>query len=160
MSTDFYVAVPHWPTAAEIQQCMVTNNYPIVLKRFPAEKPSTIVSDGILAKVGAADAYLEGDIYPAVAGLGPDDSRARVEDVKAINDKLASTGSKFRIDDHQVLLSMRIGGSFDEFRAVAYISAALIKCFKGHGYEPQGDHSGEQSYAEELLAAAKMVEKH
>jgi hypothetical protein len=149
MSVDFYVAVPvgSWPTAAAVQRCMADHVYPVHLNRFPALNGEHVVTDGILASIDGKDAYLEGEL--AVASVMP-------ADVKLINDRLSASGSQEQIKPSDAMMSVHVR-SPAEVRAASYVISALIVCFDGFGFEPQGNTSGRADFARTLLVGAEAL---
>lgn len=149
MSIDFYLAMPaaNWPTAAAVQQCMATHAYPVQLKRFPSLNSGHIVTDGALAVIDGKDTYLEGEL--AVASAVP-------TDVDALNDRLRASASPEKIRPTDVLMSFR-ARSPNEVRAASYVISALIVCFDGFGFEPQGNTSGRADFARSLISGAEIL---
>ncbi|WP_242115820.1 hypothetical protein [Sphingomonas lacusdianchii] len=149
MSVDFYVAVPaaNWPTAAAVQQCMTDGGFPVAIKRFPTLDSAGVVRDGVLVAIDGHDAYLEGELAPAM--LMP-------EDVKILNDRLSRVSASERIDGKHAVLSIRISMP-NEMRATAYVISALIICFDGFGFEPQGDTYGRKDFAQTLIRGAEAL---
>lgn len=149
MSVDLYVTLPvaSWPTAAAVQKCMSDHAYPAQLKRFPALAGDHVVTDGALASVDGKDAYLEGEL--AVATAMP-------IDVRLINDRLAASASQERIKSNNALMSVRVR-SVAEMQAASYVVSALIVCFDGFGFEPQGNTSGRAAFARSLLLGAEAL---
>ncbi len=139
MSVDFYVAVPaaNWPTAASVERCMVAQSYPVRIKRFPSLDRGRIVTDGALAVIDGKDAYLEGELSIA--------SAAR-HDVEMVNARLRAAASPDTIRPDDALLAIHVR-SPAEMRAASYVLSALIVCFDGFGFEPQGDTSGRAAFA-------------
>ena len=149
MSVDFYVAVPaaHWPTAAAVQQCIADHAYPVQIKRFPALVEGHVVTDGALAKIDGRDAYLEGELAAA---------SAMPADVKNMNDRLAASASPDNIKTSDVIMSVRVR-SPTEARAASYLVSALIVCFDGFGFEPQGNTYGRAAFAQSLISGAEAL---
>jgi hypothetical protein len=149
MSVDFYLAMPaaNWPTAASVQRCMTTHTYPVQIKRFPSLSRDHVVTDGTLAMIDDKNAYLEGEL--AVASAMPND-------VKALNDRLAAASSPEKIKPDDVLMSVRVA-SPTEVRAASYVISALIVCFNGFGFEPQGNTSGRADFARSLISGAEAL---
>ncbi len=149
MSTDFYIAVPaaHWPTAAAVQRCMADRAYPVQIKRFPALKGADVVTDGVLAMIDGTEAYLEGELAPA---------SAIPTDVKSINDRLSASSPSEIIKTDDVVMSVRVR-SPTEMRAASYVISALIVCFDGLGFEPQGNSHGRADFARSLILGADAL---
>lgn len=149
MSVDFYVATPaaNWPTAVAIEQCMVDHSYPVTIKRFPALNGGSVVADGVHASIEDKDAYLQGQLAPA---------SALSADVDGINDRLSASGSSEAIKSDDVIMSFNIH-SPTEMRAATYLISALIVCFKGLGFEPQGNTSGRDDFAQSLISGAETL---
>ncbi|MFA5966010.1 MAG: hypothetical protein WC804_18490 [Sphingomonas sp.] len=149
MSTDFYVAVPaaNWPTAAAVQQCMVDHAYPLQIKRFPALVEGHVATGGALAEVDGKDAYLEGELAPA---------SAMPADVKSMNDRLSASTPLENIKPNDLIMSVRVR-SPTEMRAASYIISALIVCFDGFGFEPQGNTHGRADFARSLISGAEAL---
>ncbi len=149
MSADFYVAVPavSWPTAAAVQQCMADHAYPVQIKRFPALNDGHVVTDGALAIVDGKEAYLEGELAAA---------SAMPTDVKGINDRLSASASPERIMSDDVMIAIHVR-SPTEMRAATYVISALIVCFDGFGFEPQGNTSGRADFARSLISGAEAL---
>ncbi len=149
MSVDFYVAVhaANWPTAAAVQQCLVDHTYPVQIKRFPALDGGRVVTDGALAMIDGKEAYLEGELARA---------SAMATDVKMINDRLAASPNPERIKQDDAIMSVRVR-SPTEVRAASYVISALIVCFDGMGFEPQGNTSGRGDFAKSLISGAEML---
>ncbi len=149
MSTDFYVAVPagHWPTAATVQQCMADHAYPVQVKRFPAFKEAKVVTDGALAMIDGKEAYLEGELAPA---------SAIPTDVKSMNDRLSASSPLETIKADDVIMSVRVRSPM-EMRAASYVISALIVCFDGFGFEPQGNTHGRADFARSLILGADAL---
>jgi hypothetical protein len=53
-------------------------------------------------------------------------------------------------------MSIRVQ-SPNEVRAASYVISALIVCFDGFGFEPQGNTSGRADFARSLLAGAEAL---
>ncbi len=149
MSVDLYVAIPmvNWPTAAAVQQCLTTRAFPVQIKHFPALDRHSIKGDGILASIDGKDAYLEGSLAPA---------SAMPSEIKNINQRLTKATFKERIRPSDALLTIRVGSPI-ETRAASYIISALIVCFDGFGFEPQGNSHGRDEFAQTLLQGADML---
>lgn len=149
MSVDLYVALPaaHWPTAAALQQCMADHAYPVQIKRFPIFNDQRIVTDGVLATIDGQDAYLEGELASASAMPG---------DVKSINDRLGAASAAESIKMSDQLMSVRTR-SPAEMRAASYVISALIVCFDGFGFEPQGNSHGRDTFAQSLVSGAETL---
>lgn len=149
MSVDFYVAVPaaNWPTAAAVQQCMADHAYPLQIKRFPALVEGHFVTDGVLAKIDGKDAYLEGELAAA---------SAMPTEVKSINDRLGASTPLESIKANDVILSVRVR-SPNEMRAASYVISALIVCFDGLGFEPQGNTHGRADFAQSLISGVEAL---
>ena len=149
MSVDFYVAVPaaNWPTATAVQQCMVDHAYPVQLKRFPALSKWRVVNDGILAVIDGKDAYLEGELAEAPA---------LPDVVRGINDRLGVAAGAERINKSDAVMTVRVR-SPNEMRATSYIISALIVCFDGFGFEPQGNTHGRADFAASLISGADTL---
>ncbi len=151
MSVDFYVAVPadQWPTAVAVEQCASREGYPIKVRRFPALDAKEVVTDGASVALEGRDAYLEGALSPAsLSG----------EDVRAINDRLGASAGAFRITDRHALMSFRVR-SPGEMRAASYVIGALVVCFGGYGFEPQGDTHGRADFAKSLIEGAALLKE-
>lgn len=149
VSVDFYVAMPAagWPTAAAVQQCMGEHAYPLRIKRFPALNGGHVVTDGVLAAIDGKDAYLEGELMAA---------SAMPADVKDINDRLSASASRENIESDDAIMSVRVR-SPSEMRAASYVISALIVCFDGFGFEPQGNTSGRADFARSLISGAEAL---
>lgn len=149
MSIDFYLAMPaaNWPTTEAVQQCVAAQAYPVQIKRFPSLNSRHIVTDGVLAMIDGKEAYLEGDL--AVASAIP-------TDVNGLNDTLSASASPERIKRDDVLMSIRVRTP-NEMRAASYVVSALIVCFDGFGFEPQGNTSGRADFARSLIAGAETL---
>ncbi|WP_294323229.1 hypothetical protein [uncultured Sphingomonas sp.] len=149
MSVDFYVAMPaaNWPTAAVVQQCMTDRGFPVAIKRFPALDSAGVVHDGMLVAIDGNDAYLQGELAPA--SLMP-------EDVKIVNDSLSKVSASERITGKDAFLSIRISTP-NEMRATAYVISALVVCFDGFAFEPQGNTFGRKDFAETLIRGSEAL---
>lgn len=149
MSVDFYVALPAatWPTAVAIDRCLSDNSYPVKIRRFPVLDGNRIVTEGILAAIDGKDAYLQGQV--AIAS-------AISEDVNSINGRLIASRSPEKIKSDDVVASFNVA-SPTEMRATSYVVSALIVCFKGFGYEPQGDTSGRADFAQSLISGSEVL---
>jgi len=149
MSIDFYLAMPaaNWPAADAVQQCMAAHAYPVQIKRFPSLNSGHIVTDGALAMIDGKDTYLEGEL--AVASAMP-------ADVNGLNDRLSASASPEKIKPEDVLMSIRVRTS-NEVRAASYVISALIVCFDGFGFEPQGNTSGRADFARSLISGAEAL---
>ncbi|MBB3692061.1 hypothetical protein [Sphingomonas sp. BK580] len=148
MSVNFYVALPAatWPTAVAIEKCLADSSYPLRIKRFPVLNGNRVVREGILTSIDGEDAYLQGQI--AIAS-------SIAEDVNSINGRLIAAGSPERIKSTDVVASFNVA-SPAEMRATSYVVSALIVCFKGFGYEPQGYTSGRNDFAQSLYQVPKL----
>jgi hypothetical protein len=149
MGVDFYVVLPaaHWPTVAAVQKCVGDHAYPVQIKRFPALNERHLVTDGALVAIDGKDAYLEGEV--ATAAMMPDE-------VKGMNDLLRASASHENIKEGDAIMSIRVQ-SPNEVRAASYVISALIVCFDGFGFEPQGNTSGRADFARSLLAGAEAL---
>lgn len=149
MSVDFYVAVPatNWPTAAAVQKCMTDRGFPIAIKRFPVLDNVGVVNDGVLAVIDGKDAYLEGGLAPA---------SAMSEEVKDINDRLERMAASERIGARDAVMSIHITTP-TEMRATSYVISALIVCFDGFGFEPQGSTYGRKEFADGLIRGSAVL---
>lgn len=149
MSVDFYLAMPatNWPTRAAVQQCMAVHAYPLQIKRFPSLNGNHVVTDGVLAVIDGKDAYLEGELSLA---------SAMPTEMKAINDRLNAAASPEKINPGEALMSVRVR-SPTEMRAASYVISALIVCFDGFGFEPQGNTSGRADFALPLISGAETL---
>ncbi|MDJ0276726.1 hypothetical protein QLH51_07955 [Sphingomonas sp. 2R-10] len=149
MSVDFYVAVPaaNWPTAAAVQQCMTDHDYPVQIKRFPGLDSAGVVRDGVLAAIDGTDAYLEGELAPALV---------MPAEVKNVNDRLMSISASEKIGGKDAVLSIRVRTP-NEMRASSYVISALIVCFDGFGFEPQGNTYGRADFAHTLIRGADAI---
>jgi hypothetical protein len=149
VSVDFYVAMPaaHWPTTAAVNECLEARGYPVLLQRFPAFATDRAVTDGALAMVDGKDqAYLEGDLLPA--------KLARQGEQDIVDQMSATPDSKWNNDS--ALLSFRLR-SPAEVTAASYLISALIVCFHGYGFEPQGRTGGRDEFAQNLIAGAQAL---
>jgi hypothetical protein len=149
MSTDFYVAVPagHWPSAAAVQQCMADHAYPVQIRHFPALRKAKVVTDGALAIIDGKEAYLEGELASA---------SAISTDVTSINDRLSASSPLETIKADDVIMSVRLR-SPTEMRAASYVISALIVCFDGYGFEPQGNTHGCADFARSVILGADAL---
>lgn len=149
MSADFYFVMPvaHWPTVAAVQKCVADRAYPIQIKRFPALNGGHIVADGALVTIDGKYAYLEGEA--AAASMIPDE-------IKSINDRLGASASHENIKEGDAIMSIRVR-SPTEVRAASYVISALIVCFDGFGFEPQGNTSGRADFARSLIVGAEAL---
>ncbi|MGF7151493.1 hypothetical protein FHS96_005159 [Sphingomonas zeicaulis] len=149
MSVDFYVAMPaaNWPTAAAVQQCIASHAYPVRITRFPAVDAGGPVTDGVLAVIEGKDVYLEGQIAPA---------STMPADTKEWNAQLSSSASPEQIKPNNVVMSVHVSSPV-EIRAASYVISALILCFDGFGFEPQGNTSGRAEFARSLIAGADAL---
>lgn len=146
MSVDFYVAVPaaNWPTAAAVRQCMTDRGFPVAIKHFPILDSASVVRHGVLVAIDGKDAYLEGELAPAA--LMP-------EEVQEVNGRLMGVSASERIRGTDAIMSIRIATP-NEMRATSYVISALIVCFGGFGFEPQGDTYGREDFARVLVQDA------
>ena len=126
---------------------MVDHAYPVQLKRFPVLSKGRVVNDGTLAVIDGKDAYLEGGL--AEAPLLPDIMRG-------INDQLGTSASADRIKKSDALMTVRVR-SPNEMRATSYVVSALIVCFHGFGFEPQGNTHGRADFALSLISGADAL---
>ncbi|NIJ21052.1 hypothetical protein FHS95_002744 [Sphingomonas naasensis] len=149
MSVDFYVAMPaaNWPTASAVQRCLSDHAYPVHIKRFPTLKGGRVVNDGALALIDGKEAYLEGELAPASAISA---------DVRSINERLATASAAERIGATDVIMTFRTR-SATEMRAASYVISALIVCFNGLGFEPQGNTHGRASFARAIIEGAEAL---
>ena len=149
MSVDFYVAVPavRWPDIVAVRRCVAGHAYPVQIKRFPVLDRQGVTTDGVLASIDGKEAYLEGAVGPAAA---------LSDDVRTINDRLAASHAADRIGSHHVLMTMHLRTPAD-IRAAGYVISALIVCFDGFGFEPQGDTSGHADFARSLVAGSEAL---
>ena len=148
MSVDFYVAVnaDNWPSLEQVQQCASAREFPIEVQNFPSPDQRTLVDDGVRVLINGASAYLEGEVFSAATA--PDD-------LAAINERLADNNSR-QIAANETVISFRIR-SPAEMRAASYLIASLLVCFDGYGFEPQGNTSGQEDFANTLLAGADAL---
>lgn len=149
MSVDFYVAVPaaNWPTPVAIQQCMADHAYPVRLKRFPALSEKLVVTDGSLALIDGKDAYLEGELATSPAIQDTTDE---------INDRLSASAATERVKKSDVIMSFRVRSAV-EMRAASYVISALIVCFDGFGFEPQGNTYGRAEFVQSLMGGVEVL---
>ncbi|WP_293874882.1 MULTISPECIES: hypothetical protein [unclassified Sphingomonas] len=149
MSVDIYVAIPaaRWPDIAAVQRCVTSHAYPLHIKRFPVLDRERVVNDGVTATIDGKDAYLEGALARAPA---------LPNDVRMINDRLAASQVADRIGSDHVLMSFHLRAPV-EMRAAGYVIAALIVCFDGLGFEPQGNTSGHAAFAESFVAGSDAL---
>lgn len=149
MSVDFYVSLPaaNWPTSAAVQQCMAERAWPVQLRRFPVLDRGQVVTDGALAAIDGQDAYLEGYLAPAAAVS---------DEVKDINARLRASAARDSIGPGDAVLSIR-ARSVADARAASYVISALIVCFDGFGFEPQGNSHGRADFARSLIAGAEAL---
>ena len=147
MSVDLYIALPvaNWPSAEQVQRCMVAQGYPIGIQRFPSADGKRVMTDGASVMIdGTASAYLEGEVFS---------SATAADDVATINGKM--TGG-LRIEPEDVVMSFRTR-SPAEMRAASYMIAGLVICFDGFGFEPQGNTSGRRAFADSLIVGAELL---
>lgn len=149
MSVDFVVAVPadRWPDVAAVQRCMIGRAYPVRIKRFPAMDPGRVVTDGVLAAIDGSDAYLESQLGSASNLPGV---------VTAMNDRPGRAGAADRVGDRHAIIALQVRKPI-ELRAASYVIAALIVCFDGIGFEPQGNTGGRTDFADTLLAGSEAL---
>ncbi|NIJ21125.1 hypothetical protein FHS95_002828 [Sphingomonas naasensis] len=149
MSVDFYVAMPaaNWPTASAVQRCLSERAHPVHVKRFPTLKGGGVVNDGALAVIDGKEVYLEGELAPASAISA---------DVRSINERLMAASAPERIGANDVIVSFRTR-SPTEIRAASYVISALIVCFNGLGFEPQGNTHGRASFARAIIESAEAL---
>ena len=148
MSVDFYVALPagDWPTAAQVQQCIAEQRFPIAVQRWPSPDPARVQTDGALLVLDGTPAYLEGEIFSSI--VAP-------QSIAELNERLATSGSP-QIGTGEAVMSIRVR-SPSEMRAASYLIASLVICFDGFGFEPQGNTSGRADFANALLAGAEAL---
>lgn len=149
MSVDFYVAVPvaSWPTAIALEKCLADHSYPVKIKRYPVLDGDRVVANGLLASIDNKDAYLQGKLSIA--------SKLSAE-VADINDRLRASGSSERFKLNDVVISFNVV-SPTEMRATSYVITALILCFNGLGFEPQGNTSGRSDFAQSLVSGSEAL---
>ena len=151
MSVDLYLGLPaaNWPSAEQVQRCMIAHNYPIHVERFPQFEATKIVNDGALVILdGTKETYLEGEIISGTT------DRSTVTD---LNEQLKASG--LRVSQSDAIMSMRTRSS-GEMRAASYVIAGLIVCFEGFGFETQGNIGGRKEFAGLLVEGAEMLKGH
>ena len=149
MSVDVYVAVPaaRWPDVVTMRRCVASHAYPVHVERFPVLDRHGVTTDGVLASIDGKEAYLEGALGPAAA---------LSDDVRMINDRLGASHATDRIGSHHVLMTIHLHTPA-EMRAASYVMSALIVCFDGFGFEPQGGTSGRADFVQALVSGSEML---
>lgn len=97
--------------------------------------------------IDGKEAYLEGELAPA---------SAMPTDVKNINERLSASNPTETIKADDVIMSVRVR-SPTEMRAASYVISALIVCFDGFGFEPQGNTHGRADFARSLILGADAL---
>ncbi len=126
---------------------MTDRGFPVVLKRFPVLDGVGVVGDGVLAAIDGKDVYLEGELAPA---------SVMSEEVKDVNDRLKSMAVSERIDARDAVMSIHITTP-NEMRVTSYVISALIVCFEGFGFEPQGNTYGRKDFADDLIRGLAVL---
>lgn len=78
------------------------------------------------------------------------------EVVKIVNDSLSKVSASERITGKDAFLSIRISTP-NEMRATAYVISALVVCFDGFAFEPQGNTYGRKDFAETLIRGSEAL---
>ncbi|KQM12836.1 hypothetical protein ASE73_07480 [Sphingomonas sp. Leaf24] len=126
---------------------MTDRGFPVVIKRFPVLDGFGVVGDGVLAVIDGKDVYLEGELAPA---------SVMSEEVKDVNDRLKSMAVSERIDARDAVMSIHITTP-NEMRVTSYVISALIVCFEGFGFEPQGNTYGRKDFADDLIRGLAVL---
>jgi len=176
MSYDVNVAVhaANWPSSAAVQTCMHRLGYPVALvqtdsRPFMRSDGLEVHFDGRRVVLDASAEKLPRDnVYAYDVGRPPDHrpddgtvtswiihpgERMRGVDINDDLRRIGAQGVHFGYGDYVLTISYR--SSIDEMRAGAFVTAGMIKCFGGYGFDMQARTHGGDAFADELAADAR-----